>query len=343
MPDHAQLEEALTHQLHACTDGLSPRNDLAERAITRHHRARRRTQLAGATAVVAAVAAGVVATGAVGGSQATSIPGSGGPTVPRTAIAPMTHTLDTAYIVSRVRAHLAHLAIAGKGQILEKTSTIGNGTADSPVVHNTDRAYIDPRSGVAYQRSVDSSANGTTLSINELVTTPDNGVLHTRITFLDPLQHTYFTPRNISAPPGGSVASATSSTQLGIKSTARQIDQALSSNTVKQTGTATIDGQSTIKLSVAPAPQLVKAGLPRQTTITLYVNAQTYQPIKEVEVVPDVHDPSAGRNTSTSTWLPTTAATIALTKLQIPVGYKQVSGPLSGYWTNKKPLFFIGY
>jgi hypothetical protein len=343
MPDQPQLEEALTHQLHALTDGLSPRSDPAEHAINRHHGACRRTRLAGATVVLAAVAAVVVATGAVGGSHASSSPGSGGPSVPHTAIAPMTHTLDTAYIVRRVRARLAHLAIAGEGQVLERTSTIGNGTADSPVVHNTDRAYIDPRSGVAYQRSVDSSANGTTLSINELVTTPDNGVLHTRITFLDPLQHTYFTPRNISAPPGGSVASATSSTQLGIKSTARQIDQALSSNTVKQTGTATIDGQSTIKLSVAPAPQLVKAGLPRQTTITLYVNAQTYQPIKEVEVVPDVHDPSAGRNTSTSTWLPTTAATIALTKLQIPVGYKQVSGPLSGYWTNKKPLFFIGY
>jgi hypothetical protein len=208
-------------------------------------------------------------------------------------------------------------------------------------VHNTDWAYIAPQSGIAYQRSVDSSANGAALSINELVTTPIRGLLHTRVTFLNPSSSTYLITDD--APPGGTVAAATSGTRLGITSTARQIDQALSGNRVTQEGTATVDGQATIKLSVPPARQLVKAGLPRQTTITLYVNAHTYQPVQEVEVVPVGHDPSARSNTSTSRWLPTTAATISLAKLQIPAGYKHVSGPLSGYWTNTKPLFFIGY
>ena len=95
--------------------------------------------------------------------------------------------------------------------------------------------------------------------------------------------------------------------------------------------------------SAPPAPQRVKAGLPRQTTITLYVKAQSYQPVQEVEVVPIGRDRSAGSNTSASRWLPTTAATVALTKPQIPAGYTRISGPLRDYWTNPKPLFFIGY
>jgi hypothetical protein len=209
-------------------------------------------------------------------------------------------------------------------------------------VRNTDWAYIDPQSGVAYQRSVDRSADGTTLAINELITTPRNHVLHTQVTFLDPSRRTYLTYHN--APPGGSVSAAISGTQLGIKSTAQQIDQALRNNQVALRGTATVGGQSTIKLSVPPPPELIKAGLPRQTTITLYVNARTCRPVQEVEKTPShVHDPSRATNTSTSRWLPTTASTIALAQLHVPPGYRHVSGPLDEYWTNTKPLFFIGY
>ena len=308
--------------------------EIAGRRRTPRARPRRRTVLRGAAiAAAVAVAGGVVlATGAVDGPRR---PG------PRAPAGATTQARDTAYIVGRVRAHLARLAVAGQGQVLEKTGTIGDGTAGNPIVHNTDWAYIDPRSGVAYQRSVDRSANGTVVAIDELVTTPIRGVLHTRVTFLDPSRHTYLVDGD-DAPPGGSVRSATSGTQLGIKSTARQISQALRGGTVTREGDATVDGQPTIKLSVPPAPRLVAAGLPRHTTITLYVNSRTYAPVQEVETAPHVAGRSAGDG-STSRWLPTTAGTIALTRARVPTRYTRRSGPLREFWTGAKPLFFIGY
>jgi hypothetical protein len=278
---------------------------------------------------------------AAGGVLAVSIGGSAPPSAPSPSVGPPP-TRETAYIVERVRARLALLAMAGDGQVLERTSRIGNGAPAHPVVRNSDWAYIDPRSGVAYQRSVDRSASGAVLSVNTLVTTPVDGVLHTQVRFLDPSSRTYFVTRH--APPGGTVAgAATAGTQLGIRSTARQIDQALSGGAVTQQGTATVDGQATIKLSVPPSPRLVGAGLPRQTTITLYVNAKTYQPVEQIENVPLGHGTAAGGNTSVSRWLPTTPATTALTKSRIPAGFTPVSGPLTHFWTNRKPLFFIGY
>jgi hypothetical protein len=306
-----------------------------QRQITGGRGRRRRGRLRRRVVVGLAVGAAAVAAGVI-----VAI-GSHGP-AERSPVGSVGHARDTAYIVRRVRARLAHLALAGQGQVLEKTGTIGNGTAGNPVVRNTDWAYIDPRSGIAYQRSVDRSASGTTLAINELITTPINNVLHTQVTFLNPSRHTYFIDN--TAPPGGSVSAAVSGTQFGIKSAADQIERALRNHDVAQRGTATVDGQSTIRLSVPPPPLLLKAGLPRGTTITLYVNSRTYRPVEEVEVSPaNVHNPSAGGGTSTSRWLPTTAATIALAHLRIPPGYTPKTGPIQDYWSNTTPLFFIGY
>lgn len=252
---------------------------------------------------------------------------------------PTIRARDMAYIIDRVRANLARLGVAGEGRVLERSTTRGAGSAGDPMVKNVDWAYIDPRTKVAYQRSVDISANGTVLSINKLVTTPVRNALHTRVTFLDPSRHAYQIVPN--APPSGTVTAATSDTELGIRSTAHQIDLALRSNRVAQRGTATVDGQAAIQLSVPPPDQLVKAGLPAQTTITLYVNARSYQPVEEVEVAPR-QDGSAG-GTSISRWLPTTPGTIALAKVRIPAGYRRMTGPVAAFWTNAKPLFFIGY
>jgi hypothetical protein len=286
-------------------------------------------------AVTALLAAGVAVAVAltVGGRSPRAVPSTGGP--PPAA-------RETAYIVRRVRARLAQLATAGQGLVLERTGTIGNGTPGDPIVHNSDWAYVDPRSGIAYQRSVDRAAGGAVLSINTLVTTPVNGVLHTKVRFLDPSSGTYFVTGH--APPGGTIAEARAAgTQLGIRSTARQIEQALKSGAVTQRGTATVDGKPTIKLLVPPSPALVSVGLPRDTTITLYVDEKTYLPVEQVDDVPVGHDGSAGHNTSVSRWLPATPLNIALTRSRVPTGYRQVSGPITHFWTDSKPLFFIGY
>lgn len=97
----------------------------------------------------------------------------------------------------------------------------------------------------------------------------------------------------------------------------------------------------TIKLSVPPPAILVRAGLPARTTITLYVNAHSYEPVEEVEVSPGGHGSSAG--TSISRWLPTTRRTVALARVRIPADYRRMTGPVTDFWNNAKPLFFIGY
>jgi hypothetical protein len=119
------------------------------------------------------VAAGVATALAFGGSSASPRLAitSSRPSATQTGTGSGAHAEDTAYIIRRVRAHLAQLAVAGEGQVLESVWSSGNGTADYPTVNTTDWVYIDPQSGVAYQRSVDSSADGTNLMTNALVTT----------------------------------------------------------------------------------------------------------------------------------------------------------------------------
>jgi len=333
----------LFHELH---EGMRERADRIDfpRGLAAEARrgARRRTaRRAVITSVPVLAVAGVMTVLALGGAGTPHLATSG----PRGSVSPVSagltpHAQDTAYIVGRVRTHLAHLAVAGEGQVLKQTTTLGDGTTDHPASNNTDWMYIDPQSGVAYQRSVDTSADGAYLQTNALVTTPTDGSLHTQVTSLDPSSSTYFTSDSAVSQ---LVNSSTSGTQLGIRSTERQIEQALADGQVTQEGTAIVDGQSTIKLSV-PASSQPTSGEPAHTTITLYVNTQTDQPVREVDVsLNNADDPSAGNATTTLDWLPTTAANIALTKVQIPAVYTQVSGPKTGYWTPRVPLTFLGY
>jgi hypothetical protein len=333
----------LFHELHEGMRERADRIDVSPGLAAEARRvARRRTAgravITGVPVLAVAGAATVLALGGAG----TRHPATSGP---RGSASPVSagltpHTENTAYIVQRVRTHLAHLAVAGEGQVLKQTTTAGNGTTGHPASNTTDWMYIDPQSGAAYQRSVDASADGTDLQINALVTTPTDGGLHTTVASLDPSAHTYFTSASAVAQ---LVNSSTSGTQLGIRSTEQQIEQALADGQVTQEGTATIDGQSTIQLSV-PAASQSAIGQPADTTITLYVNTQTDQPVREVDVSPsNADDPSAGNATTTLDWLPTTAASIALTKVQIPANYAQVSGPKTGYWTQSVPLTFLGY
>jgi hypothetical protein len=303
--------------------------------------ARRRT-------AVRAAAAGVPALGGAGAAIALML-GGGSAThagaAPGAAAAPAPVRAggvpgqDIAYVVRRARRHLTQLA-AGVGEVLERTSVIGNGTPGRPTVRNTDWAYVDPDTGIAHQRSVDRSAGGTELLADELVTTPVDGILHTVVTSLDPSTNTYFTTARAPGP-AGRVSAATSATQLGIRSSAQQIARALREGQVTRVGSATIGGKATIELAV-PVP--AQSPRPAGSTITLAVDARTDAPVQEVDTAPnDPGDPSAGTATATLRWLPATAANIALTRLTLPAGATRRTGPTSGYWSRRAPLFFMGY
>jgi hypothetical protein len=336
-------DSELFHELHEGIRERADRIDFPHESVAKAQRAgRRRTAgravITSVPVLAVAGAATVLALGG-GGTSHLAAPGLRGSALPA-SVGLTAHAQDTAYVVRRVRIHLADLAVAGAGQVLEQTTTMGNGTTEYPASNNTDWMYIDPQSGAAYQRSVDTSADGTYSQTNALVTTPTDGSLRTEVTSLDPSSSTYFTSDSAVSQ---LVNSSTSGTQLGIKSTEQQIEQALTDGQVTQEGTATVDGQSTIELSVPPAAQSTSAQ-PADTTITLYVNSQTDQPVREVDVSPNnAEDSSAGNATTTLDWLPTTSANIALTKVQIPANYTRVSGPKDGYWTPSVPLTFLGY
>lgn len=195
-PPSDGFEERLLAQILADFDALTSAPAEPRRSTPRLRRASRGAQVAIAVPLVAAAVIAAAVTVASHGSTRDA----GAVTAVRSH--------NTAYVVAHVRASLARLAVAGDGRVLERSSMLGD--ADDPLVSNVDWAYVDPRTRVAYQRSVDRSASGTVLSINKLVTTPAGDVLHTRVTFVDPSRHAYDVITD--APPAGTVTAAGSET-----------------------------------------------------------------------------------------------------------------------------------
>lgn len=152
------------------------------------------------------------------------------------------------------------------------------------------------------------SPTGTHIYEQFVVATPiDNGVRY-QYTNLDPVQHLYAVSSNVGPndmPPGAA-------------DDARQIKHELDSGKATEDGTATVNGQSTIKLTFPEA---------QGWTSTLYVDSRTYRPVQSFSIEPpNPQNPSAGNDTTTENWLPATAANIAEAQLaQIPAGYTQVS------------------
>jgi hypothetical protein len=213
---------------------------------------------------------------------------------------------DIAYIVRRVRAHLA---AAGQSDVVETVETGGNGNPGTDVTAPS-WWYTDPQSGVEYSSSMMISPSGTHIYEQFVVGTPISNGIRYRYTNLDPLQHLYAVSSNVGP--------SNPATESDAAADAQQIKQELDSGKATEDGTATINGQPTIKLTFPEA---------QGSTSTLYVDSQTYQPVQSLSVAPaNAHDPSAGTDTTTENWLPATAANIANAQLaQIPGGYTQVS------------------
>jgi hypothetical protein len=263
---------------------------------TARRRSARRATAAGTPLLAAAGVAAALATG--GGSGSPSSPGPQAPTV--TVGSGQMH--DAAYIVRRVRAHLATV----QSDVVETVETGGNGNPGTDVTATSWR-YTDPQSGVEYSSSAMASPSGTNIYEQYMVGTPiDNGA-RWQSTNLDPVQHLYAATTSIG-PKGPTVADDI-----------QQIKHELDSGQATPDGTATVDGQPMIKLRM-PAQQ-------GGWTSTLYVNARTYAPVQSFSESPaDAQDPSAGTDTTTEKWLPTTSANIANAQLaHIPANYTQVS------------------
>lgn len=315
----SELMEELHIAIEQFTDGVSAPAWLPARArqIARR-RAISRTVGAGGCVVAAAGVATVLATS------------SAGPTTAKHELANLPQARDTAYIVKHVRAALA----ASPGYVTESVLPDGE----------QDWMYVDPTTGVQYQRDIYPAASGTPGSETAIVATPVNGYLHFDIVNVDNADHIWTQSESVaSAPIPTGVQVGGIADLLG--NTPQQIRQALANADVTQTGTTTVDGTAAIELSFPDSgtvighansqgnespPEIVttptSGDAAAASTATLYIDSQTYQPLSEVTTTTTS---GGGTATATQNWLSATPANIALSKLTVPSGYTQEtpSGP----------------
>ena len=250
-------------------------------------------------------AAGVATVLAVGGGSgqrgAAVSASSGAHTTPPQALSARAE--DTAYVVRRVSAKLDQ---AGQTEVVEQVSAGGNGDPGSDAT-NPVWSYTDPQTGDYYSSSQLILPSGTDVYEQYIVGTPDGGQMRYVSTDLDPVEQEYAVQTSV-----GPVDADNPTAD------AQQIKSELANGKATQDGTATINGQSTIKLTL---PNI--AGY----TDTLYVNCKTFDPVESTgEMVINPSDGADGTNTVTEKWLAATAANIADAKLaQLPSGDTKVS------------------
>jgi hypothetical protein len=298
MNDNDLIDE-LREGMREHTDHTEVPSGFADQARrTARRRSARRAVAAGPPLLIAAGVATVLATSAGShsssprGGQTANVAVGGG------------QMRDIAYIIRRVRSHLA---AASQSDVVETVETGGNGNPGTDVTVPS-WWYSDPQSGVEYSSSAMISPSGTNIYEQFVVGSPINNGIRYQYTNLDPIQHLYAVSSNVGPNDPAPDAAAD----------AQQIKQELDSSKATEDGTATVEGQPTIKLTFPEA---------QGSTSTLYVDSQTYQPVQSLSVSPaNAQDPSAGTDTTTENWLPATAANIANAQLaQIPAGYTQVS------------------
>lgn len=229
-----------------------------------------------------------------------------GPALPSVRITgPSAHApgavLDSAYIVRRVRTRLA-VADHGRGLVL---STLD--TSSYPIYRTV--TYYDPKTHIFYQDALAYDRHGHELFANVDADIPIDGYMHFRTFTIDYRDHTWNEGESAASGPLPNSAihlkhplppSATSSSLV--------IERALASHLATRAGTATVNG----------SPVLVLKGRAGQDQITLYVNARTYQPLRETE-----HAQTRFPVDRVTDVLPATAANIARAKNPppIPSGY----------------------
>jgi hypothetical protein len=269
---------------------------------------------AGVPVLAAAGVATVLAIGSGSGSSAAHGLSAGGSAL----VAPTgpVKAQDTAYIVRRVRAKIAedsqssiviHTEFYASGDV----SSDGSLTLGPQTGEGWDYGAPD---GTFYQRNVGVTADGSaspTAVTGIGVTGPVvNGKQDVTLTVINATNHTYSRQVTVySVPPGTPPAS---SPAVDLQSSPSEVQQALQSGQVSQEGTTTVDGTLAIALSVAA---------PRSLQFTVYVDAQSYQPLRTVTVSTGADDSAA----VVADWAPATPDNIAKAQDDsIPAGYAKV-------------------
>lgn len=302
MNDNDLIDE-LREGMRVRTDHAEVPDDFADRARrTARLRSARRAAAAGTPLLAAAGVATVLATSA--GSGGSSLPGTQAPTVTVGG----GQVYNTAYIVKRVQANLA--ADAQSGTVIQSNDySTGQVNSDGSLVNlgrQVHRAYeyVAP-DGTEYSRETYYNQDGSVEIIGfDKYVPAANGEGTDTSTTINPAKREYSQARYGKTPdPDGGMTPS-------LHSSPSQVQQALQSGQVTQDGIATVDGTQVIVLSVTVRSK------PAQSTV-LYVDAQTYQPLRAVWQVD-----GSGHVLFVQDWVPVTRDSIAKAKADsIPSGY----------------------
>lgn len=291
--------------------------DNARRAARK--RAATRTVAAGVPVFAAAGVATVLAT-SPGVRSTTAGDASPGGSALSAPISPA-KTENTAYIIKRVKAKLAadsHRNTVVHTQLYASGKVTSNG---SLLVHGPKKAegwvYLPP-DGAFYQRNVGINADGSPTGIIGTVALGPvaKGKSQATFTVVDTTNHTYSQMQaDYSVDPNAP-------TTVGLQSSPAEVQRELQSGQVTQEGTTTVNGTKAIALSIAAQSGPVD--------YILYVDAQTYQPLRTATVGTSAQNSTA----YIADWIAATPATIAKSKgAPIPAGYTKVAhlnDPLNG-------------
>jgi hypothetical protein len=264
--------------------------------------ARRRTttRALGAGLPALAVVGALGALVAASGSSGTAATGSLRVIGPRAPAPPLT-AQDTAYVVRRVRARLA-VAASRRGVVL---STLNK---TSYPVHRT-VTYLEPRTQIFYQNDTAYARQGRELFANVDADIPSGNYMHFRALTVSYSDHTWAQEESVASEPFQQHPRLTTRPLApGALSRPSAVEKALSSHLATRVGTTKLDG----------IPVLVLKGRAGQDHITLYVDAQTYQPLRETE-----HARGKFPLDTITDVLPATTANIAWARNppKIPPGY----------------------
>jgi hypothetical protein len=298
--------------------GISAPDGIGDQA---RRAARERTATrAGRAGVAVLAAAGVATVLAVGsGSGLTAASGLSAGGLNGSAFSAATGAVnaqDSAYIVKRVKARIAE--DSQSGTVIHTYLYASGGVSPDGSLGNLGPQtgegwdYAAP-DGTFYQRNVGVNADGSPTGITGIgVTAPVvNGKSDVTLTVINPTNHTYSQTQTEYSVPANTPAT---SPPADLQSSPSEVQHALHSGQVTQDATTTVNGTPAIALSVT-LPSSVNLGY------TLYVDAQTYQPLRTVTIATSADNPTA----SVADWIPATPEKIAQAEdNSIPAGYTKV-------------------
>jgi hypothetical protein len=288
----------------------------AAAAPARRRRGMARPALAGGVGMGLAAVGVAIALVAGGGHAASTV----GATHTAAAAPGGPSAVDTAYIIKRVKAKVA--AATPSQFIVSSTQyDAGNVRADgsgTPGAKVQAEGIYQAADGTVYRRQEWFGAGGKVrFTISDAYTPNGSGKTDDAQTVVNPSARTYnrTTYRNVPGPNAGGAT-------LGVTSSATEVQQALQTGQVSQSGTTTLDGRTVLVLTV----RLSSGGGLRQSMI-LYVDPDTYQPLQDavlqILTLPGTHDRG---NLTTDDWEPVTQANIAaIEDASVPAGYDEVS------------------